>query len=262
MRMLAPVKATLEPRRGATPAPETGGTRRFGRPPRAAGSNPPAAIAGTGAATLAAGRVPRVEAAQLHPQHGGLQAVESLVEAGLQMLALARAGRGCAAAALRSAIVVVVRADRAAVAERAEVLARVEAEGGGVPSEPARPAAPSSPRAPGRRPRARARPWRPGERVDRVHVADLPVEMDRDDRRRSRWTTASAAESNVDQPGLVLHVAEDRRRPGVEDGERRRDEGVGRDDHLVAAARFRPRSSASVSAAVPEPTPTQWRAPQ
>ena len=47
----------------------------------------------------------------------------------------------------------------------------------------------------------------------------------------------------------------------VDDAERGGDEGVRRDDDLVAAL-IPAASRASVSAAVPEPTPTQCRTPQ
>ena len=154
----------------------------------------------------------------------------------------------------RAASIGVVGADRAPVPERAQVLARIEAERRGVAERPG--AAPViARRAPGPRPRAeqacdsrarRARPCRTSGRT-----------VDRQDRRRAR-SDRRARGIGIDQPGGGVDVAQHGRRAGVHDRQRRGDERVRRDDHLVAGPDPAARS-VSDSAAVPEDTPTQCR---
>ena len=71
------------------------------------------------------------------------------------------------------------------------------------------------------------------ERVDPLHVAHLPVQVHGDHRRRARADQRGRG-IGIDQPGVPLHVAEDRRRPGVQHAQRRRDERVPGHQHLVA----------------------------
>ena len=128
---------------------------------------------------------------------------------------------------MRAASTLVVGADRAAVPERAEVLARIERERGGR-SERARAAA-----AVARAVRLggvleKQQTVRLGERAEAVHVADLAVEMNRQDRRGAR-ADRRPSRVRIDQSGSALDVAQHRRRPGVRDGERRCDERVSRE---------------------------------
>src|SRR6185295_14138161 len=73
-----------------------------------------------------------VEALQLHPEEGGLDLVEAGVRPGFLVHVL---GFGSVVAKLAQASgqCIVARDDGAAVAQRAEVLAGVEAEAGGAP---------------------------------------------------------------------------------------------------------------------------------
>ena len=74
-----------------------------------------------------------------------------------------------------------------------------------------------------------------GERVDRVDVTCLPVEMDGEDRRGSR-PDGGPGRGGVDQPGPIEHIAQHGRRTDVADRQRRGDERVRRHDHLVTGA--------------------------
>ena len=74
-----------------------------------------------------------------------------------------------------------------------------------------------------------------GDRVERVHVAGLAVQVHGDDADGPRADRGSRR-LRVDQTGAVQHVAQHRRGADVRDGQRRRDEGVGRNDHLVAGS--------------------------
>ena len=111
-----------------------------------------------------AGRVRGLEPGELQVEDGGLKGVEPLVEAGEHVLGLAALAE-IADSAREPGEVGVVRADRAGVAERAQVLARVEREGG-ADAERARAVGRRTPRRePGPRPRrAAVRAGRPAAR--------------------------------------------------------------------------------------------------
>src|SRR5205085_3162448 len=79
---------------------------------------------------LAPGRIPAVEMRELHAQERRLQPVEPFVVAEHCMVALPELAEVAPAPRLVGDVLV-VRADRAAVTESTEVLARVEAERGG-----------------------------------------------------------------------------------------------------------------------------------
>ena len=70
---------------------------------------------------------------------------------------------------------------------------------------------------------------------DRVHVTELPVEMDRHDGGGSLGN-GGGGRFHVDQAVRVADVAEDRGRAGVDDGEGGGDESHPGHDDLVAGA--------------------------
>ena len=129
---------------------------------------------------------------------------------------------------------IVVGRDHSAVAERAEVLRRVEAERRGV-AEAARPPSLVS-RAVGLRgilDHQQVVP--PRDRQDGVEVDRQAVEMDRHDGARSRIDRCRES-IGVDGVGGRIHVDEDRPGAGRGNGQDRRDEAVGRGDDFVARA--------------------------
>src|SRR5262245_58671530 len=85
-------------------------------------------------ADLSSPRVLFIQIFQLHPQDGGLQFVEPRIEprliAHVSLAPAIFARQRDSLGGFR-----VVRHDRAAVAQRAEILRRIEAEGGGVPED-------------------------------------------------------------------------------------------------------------------------------
>src|SRR6187551_7007 len=124
----------------------------------------------------------------------------------------------------------VVGTDGAAVPERPEVLAGVEAEGSSAAERAGSALAAACSVCLGsilNDQEAVAR----REGVYRIHVADLAVEVNGDDRRRA---LVHRRRIDVDQPGAVVHIAEDGGGPGVNDGEGAGDERVGGHDHLVS----------------------------
>ncbi len=131
----------------------------------------------------------------------------------------------------------VVGGDRAAVAQRPEVLARVEAEGGGVAERARRPAlVGGAVRLAGvlddRQAVSR------GDLGERVHVHGLPVQVhghDRGGARRDRGPDGCGVHETV----ALEAVHEDRRGADVAHGLGGGDERVGRDDDLVAGPHAR-----------------------
>ena len=127
---------------------------------------------------------------------------------------------------------VIIGADGSAVAEGAQVLRRIERER--------------------RRVTQRARPTtavrsavglcavleheqspRPGDGVERIHVACLAVQVDGKNRRRALGDRRTDG-LRIDQTRPLVDVAEHRSGPGVRDRERRSDERMPRNDHLVS----------------------------
>ena len=114
----------------------------------------------------------------------------------------------------------VVRDDRAAVAERAEVLGRIEAERRRGAERAGPPAA--------QRRAVRLRgvlehdePVLAGECGDRVHVGALAVEVHRDDRLRARGRGALGSSPGVEREPRLVDVDEHRRRTrGLDPGDR------------------------------------------
>ena len=129
---------------------------------------------------------------------------------------------------------VVVCADRAAVTERSEVLARVEAEGRCGSERPGQATVERSAVSLGCVLEQRESLAR-GQGAERVHVADLPVEVHGEDR-SGPWADRSRDRGRIDQAVVGQHIGAHRRGAGVDHGERRRDERVRRDDHHVAGA--------------------------
>ena len=68
---------------------------------------------------------------------------------------------------------------------------------------------------------------------DRVHVTDVPVKVDRNDRLGSRGDELF---DRLDADAVVVDVdvGESRDRPGLDDGKAGRDEGIAGNDHLIA----------------------------
>src|SRR5215475_495496 len=83
---------------------------------------------------LSSTRVLFIQIFQLHAQDGGLQFVEPRIEPGL-IAHVSLAPAILAQQRYSLSDIRVVRHDRAAVAQRAEILRRIEAEGGGVPED-------------------------------------------------------------------------------------------------------------------------------
>ena len=134
------------------------------------------------AGDLPAGVVPGVEMRQLAGQDRRLDRVEPLVVARVEMLALVALAE-VAPAPREVGELVVVGADHPAVAEGAEVLARVEAERPGAAEGAGGALAPTGPvRLSGVLEEEQIAFAGEGRR--RVHVADLPVEVDHHQRRR------------------------------------------------------------------------------
>ena len=148
----------------------------------------------------AARLVPLVEVGQLDPQQSRLKAVEALVVADLDVLALGPLAE-VAQPAQPGREHIVVGADRTAVAERSEVLARVERECGGRAERPD--AAPAIAR-PVRLSRVleHEQTGRLGERVERADVTCLAIEVNGEDRRGAR-ADGGASGVGIDQAGPV-----------------------------------------------------------
>ena len=152
-----------------------------------------------GVGYLAARLRPAVEMGELHGEHRGLDRVEPAVGAA-GVVVVPRATVVAHPPQLRGELVV-VGGDRAGVAERAEVLARVEAEASG-----------EADRACGAIAVARAVGLRcvlddgeivlAGEAEDRLRVAEPAVEVDGDDRPGARSEQGGAA-LEVDQAGVA-----------------------------------------------------------
>ena len=175
--------------------------------------------------------VPGVEVLELDSQQCRLEPVEPIVEAELHVLALdplAEVAQTAEPAGQQR----VVGADSAAVSKRAEVLARVEGEAGGGAERADRPSAVLRAGGLGRV-LEQQQAVRLGHRLQRVHVARLAVEVHGEDPHRAR-THRGAGRVGVDQAGVLQHVAQHRRGADVRDGQGRGDEGVRRDDDLVA----------------------------
>ena len=186
-------------------------------------------VRGTGAPGL----VPLVQVLELDAQHRGLKTVEPLVEAELDVLALDAlaevaqttqpAGQQC-----------VVCAHRSSVPERAQVLPRVKRKARGRPERADHAASVAG--AGGLRSVLQDQePMRPGDGVQRVHVAGLAVEMDGEDADGAR-ADGGAGRLGIDQARALQHLAQHRRGADVRDGQSRGDERVGRDDDLVTRA--------------------------
>ena len=136
---------------------------------------------------------------------------------------------------MRAASAASLRHDRAAVAQRAEILGRIEAERA-ARRRSCRPAVrPRWRGAPGTRPRRCARWWRDGDALERVHVGGLAVEMHRQDRARAR-RDRGRGRVRIERQPLGIDVGEHRPRAGHHDGERRVGRRERRRDHLVARA--------------------------
>ncbi len=177
-------------------------------------------------------RVPSVETAQLHAQHRGLHRVEPAVVADDQMLRLDLLPE-IARDAHALGHVRVGGADRAAVAVGAEVLRRIEAERGDRAERPGAPAAMS--RAVRLAPVFdEGEPASLGERGERVEIGDLAVQMDGHHRFGAR-RDGGLGQLGIDQM-IVAHVDQNRSRAELGDREGARDEGVRRNDHLVAGS--------------------------
>ena len=71
--------------------------------------------------------------------------------------------------------------------------------------------------------------------VDRIHVAHLAIQMDGNDR-RSAWRDGRPRGLRVDQARGLVDLAQDRRRARVHGAQRRGDERVRRNDHLIPGA--------------------------
>ena len=155
----------------------------------------------------------------------------------------------------------VVRDDHPRVAVGAEVLARVEAEAGGVAQAARAPALASRRRGPGPRPRAPAARGASATSRIALHVGRLAVEVDRQDHLRARRERRLELRG-VHREGVVVHVHEDGRGAVQEDRLAGGDERVRHRHDLVARRPRRSARSASVSASVPFATPQAWRAPQ
>src|SRR5207237_5099810 len=74
-----------------------------------------------------------------------------------------------------------------------------------------------------------------GNRHDRVHVGDLPGEMDGDDG-AGAGGNGRFDRARVDVEGFEVDVGEDRDGVGFDDGGRGGEKGVGRNDHFVLRA--------------------------
>src|SRR4051794_28019129 len=128
--------------------------------------------------------------------------------------------------------VLVVRADSSAVAEGAEVLARIEAEGRGRAERPRAPIAVArAVRLRGVLEHHQAVPARDAR--ERIHVAHLPVQVHGQDRAGPVGDRGLGGR-RVDQAGAGVDVAEDRHRARVGQSECGRYERMRGDDHLVA----------------------------
>ena len=179
--------------------------------------------------------VPGVEVPQLHaqrPRPGACRAARSSPRRRARPSSPRRAGR---AARIRVGELVVVRRHRAGVAERAEVLARVEAERG----EPAERA--DAPALVARAVRlARVLDERDAVRVaeldERVEIGRLPVEVDGDQRARRGPSSRRRPRSASISPVVSSQSTSTTSRAELHDGQDRRDEGVRGRDHLVARA--------------------------
>ena len=130
--------------------------------------------------------------------------------------------------------IVIARRDRAGITESAEVLSRIKTRGCGMP-QASGPAAFVA-RALGLRiVLQHFQPVLLRQRHDRIHVRGLPVKVHRDDglgpRRDRRFDPL-----RIDVAGGFVRFDRHRPRPDIRHGEPRRDESVGRNDHLVSRA--------------------------
>ena len=174
--------------------------------------------------------VPVVEPPELHAQHRGLERVEPFVAADRDVLVLAALPE-VAEHANRRVELLVVRGHGAGVAVRAEILARIEAEGGDVGERAATPPAVlGSVRL--RRILDEPQAVALADSADRIRIARVTEEIDADDRLRSR-RDGGRREIDV-QLAEAVAVDEHRRRAEPDDREDRGDERVRRSDHLVA----------------------------
>jgi hypothetical protein len=174
---------------------------------------------------------PPGEVAQLDPQDGTLEAVHPVVEPDrIVVVAL-----GLAVVAHRPRErrdLVVIGCERASLAVGTQVLTGVEAPRGCAPERPHRPAAV------GRAVRLAGvledrDAASGGDRIDRIEVGRTAVEVDRHDRARASGDRGFDP-CRVEVRSLGKDVREDRRRAGVGDRLRGRDEGVRGGDDLVA----------------------------
>ena len=170
-------QASRARRRGRRPARRRGGTRAPRRRARRRASTPSTAASSSSYRARRGVDAPRSTPSRcgsFGEQEAGLQVVQTVAVADDLVHGLGRARRGCAAAAPCGPRSSSLRRHGSAVAQRAEVLARVEAEGGRDAHRAARPALEARRRAPGRRPRppparaarrsARCSPCRPAAR--------------------------------------------------------------------------------------------------
>src|SRR6266850_2593029 len=179
----------------------------------------------------AAARGPRRQKRQARAERGGLQFVETRVDAGLLVMIAA----GLAAVAQPTQPIgqrAVVGEDRTAVAEGAKVLRGVEAEG-------ARGAEAAHRSSGGGREMRVTTVFDDGQVVarrdgrNRGHVGGLSVEMHRENRARPRSDRVRDA-FGIDRQTRRVDVGEDRTRAGHQDRERAVRGGQRRRDHLVA----------------------------
>ncbi len=196
---------------------------------RHTGPSPQGGIVVTGG--RAPSLVPGGQARQLDQQQGRLQVVQAVAVAGhpVRVLVLLPV---VAVQAHRRSGGGVVGGDGAAVAQRPEVLARVEAERGRVAQRSGRPALVGG----------AVRLTRVfydcqavsrGDLGERVHVHGLPIQVhghDRGGTRRDRGPDGGGVHETI----TLEAVHEDRRGADVAHGLGSRDERVGRDDDLVA----------------------------
>ena len=198
---------------------------------------------------------PGLEIAELDAKDGGLDGIESRVEADLVVMVLGlhamdpQPSQG-------SAQEWVIGRHHPTIAEAAQVLGGVEAERGGL-AEPAGPAS-----LVGRTDRLggilqHEQAVMPRDLVDRVHVGGLTVEMDRDDRTRLR-RHGRLDLRRVDIVGVRLDVDEHRPGAGPPDRAGRGEERVRRRDHLVARRGFP--SPSGATAGHRSPRRNRWRA--
>ena len=225
--------------RRAGGAPRTGATP--GRRPRraAAARRARRARPRRSAARRSAAVAPAVELRKQDAQHRGLELVEARVVADLLVGDLvARAVEAQRPHALGDRVV--VRGDRAAVAEAAEVLRREEREGRRRAERAGAASVARSSRPPARRPRATGTPSASISSTG----ATLP----------NRWTATTAFVRGVsaartvsgrDAERVRVDVAEDRRRARRRDRLGARVERERRDDDLVARPRRRARAARS-----------------